>query len=121
MGWIQRDARCGPAGIRREGAEAQHVNDPIGAGHGLQTKRRYRVEDGESKTDPIRNPVAGWEDECAEQTQSHEVEAEPRKVGGRGWRLPQIGDVAFVPVERAIERERPTVEANDPEADAEQR
>src|SRR5690606_2991615 len=118
---LEGPAGEGPAGERCQGAEAPHVDEPVGAGHRLEAGRGDGVEDGQ---DEARRVVEREERRQAQREglpHGHEREGEGGQVAWWWRRRLEVADVAGVAVERRVQGQGAAVEAEDPECEAEER
>src|SRR3989454_6616516 len=118
---VERTARGGPSGKRRERPEAPHVDPPGDARHRLEAERRHRVENRQHETDGVRDPERGRKREADQLTAGEQRDAEREQVARQWGRRIQIADVTFVLVEYGIDRQRAAVQEHDPHYEPEER
>src|SRR5713101_2892600 len=104
MPGVERPAGGSPRRVRRQRTEPPHVDHPIDAGHRLETKRRYRIEDRKNEADGVRNLKTGGKCERQQLTGDQQPETEMQQVSRQGWRSIQVSDVAFVAIEHTVDR-----------------
>ena len=114
MPQVERTSGRGPRGVRRERTEPPHVDDPVHTRDRLETKRRNGIQDGQGKTDRIRDAEAQREEKRQRLAADEQHQAEMQQISRQHGRRVQVADVALVLVEYAIDRERAAVQEHDP-------
>src|SRR3989442_7590042 len=115
MPGIERSPRRGPGSVRRERTEPPHVDDPVYTRDRLESKWRNGIEDGQDKTDRIRDLKTGGEGECEQLTADEQGNTEVQQIPRQWWRRGQVPDVALILIQHAINGGRATGEPYDPD------
>src|SRR5882762_2256739 len=118
---VERAARGGPAGKRRERPEAPHVDHPVDARHCLEPERRHRVKNRQHETDGVRDAERGWQREADQLAAGEQRHAEREQVARQRGRRIEVADVPLILVEHGIDRERAAVQENHPHRERQER
>ena len=115
MAPVERPARRDPGGERRQRAEPPHVDHPVDPSDRLEPERRHRVQERQGEAGGVVDPERRGQGKRERLTAREQGHAEAEQVSRDGRRGDEIADVAFVPVEHAVDRERAAVQEHHPD------